>query len=126
MWPFRSSLGAQGEGHARRFLKRRGWRILERNYVCPVGELDLIADDGDALVFVEVKTRSHDEDADPEINVDRAKRRQIERVAQYWLQTHGMPDRAYRFDVIAVVQGSRGKPNVRHIEEAFLPERRIG
>lgn len=126
MWPFRSSLGARGERDARRFLKRLGWRIIHQNYKCPLGEIDLIADDGEALVFVEVKTRAHDDDADPEINVDYRKRRQIERVAHYWLHAKGMPDRAYRFDVIAVVAGLGGKPDVRHIVEAFMPERRIG
>lgn len=123
---FRRNPGRQGERVARRFLRRLGWRILEVNYKCAAGELDLVADDGDAIVFVEVKTRTHDADADPEENVDRAKRRQLERVAAYWLAARGSPERAYRFDVIAVVLRNSGRPEIRHIEEAFVPTRFSG
>lgn len=118
---FRREPGAQGERAARKFLKRLGWRILEANYKCAAGELDLIADDGEAIVFVEVKTRTCDADADPEENVDRPKRRQLERVAAYWLAVNGRPDRAYRFDVVAVVLHDRKSADIRHIEEAFIP-----
>ncbi len=126
MWPFRRDVGKYGERQALRFLKRRGWRIVARNYICPLGELDLIVDNGEVLAFVEVKTRTHDRDADPEENVDRAKRRQIERVATYWLRAHQLPERAYRFDVVTVVLNGRPTPHIRHIEEAFLPARSIG
>lgn len=126
MWFFRRDPGRQGERAARRFLRQMGWRILETNYKCPIGELDLVGDDGDAIVFVEVKTRTHDIDADPEQNVDRAKRRQLERVAAQWLASNGRPDRAYRFDVISVILGTRGAPEIRHIEEAFVPTRFVG
>ncbi|HPF40834.1 MAG TPA: YraN family protein [Phycisphaerae bacterium] len=122
MWPFRRESGALGERAARRFLKRRGWRILAANFKCAAGELDLVADDGEAIVFVEVKTRTHDLDADPEQNVDHAKRRQLERVAKFWLAANHRPDRAYRFDVVAVLMRDRDVLDVRLIEEAFIPD----
>ncbi|MCB9853769.1 MAG: YraN family protein [Phycisphaerales bacterium] len=118
---FRRDPGSRGERAARKFLKRLGWRILDVNYKCAAGELDLVADDGDAIVFVEVKTRTSDADADPEVNVDRQKCRKLERVAAYWLAAKGRPDRAYRFDVLAIVIRDGSKPVVRHIEEAFIP-----
>lgn len=118
---FRRDPGRRGERVARKFLRGLGWRIIETNYKCPAGELDLVADDGDAIVFVEVKSRTHADDADPEQNVDRAKRRKLERVAAFWLTDNGRPDRAYRFDVIAVVLPADSAPEVRHIEEAFVP-----
>lgn len=123
MWFFRRDPGVKGERAARRALRKRGWRIVESNYKCAAGELDLIADDGTAIVFVEVKTRSSDADADPEENVHQAKRKQLERVAAHWLAAHDHPDRAYRFDVVAVILPPGGPPEIRHIEEAFVPTR---
>jgi len=125
MFGFSRDPGRRGERAARRFCRGLGWRILEANFKCPLGELDLIADDGSAIVFVEVKTRIDDADADPEENVNARKRRQLERVAAHWLAIHGRPDRAYRFDVISVVIGKGRRPNINHIEEAFLPKRGI-
>jgi len=116
-------LGQRGEEAAARHLRKAGYSILARNYVCPHGELDLICHHDDSIVFVEVKTRSHDEAADPEVNVTPAKERQIERVARYWLARHNEPDCAYRFDAVSVVIDQRGEASVRHIIDAFTPAR---
>ena len=113
--------GPRGERIAARTLKRSGYRILARNYTCPAGEIDLVGLDGDTLVFVEVKTRTSADAADPEVNVTRHKRQQLTRVAKYFLQARSAQDRPCRFDVVAVVLGQRGKPVVEHFVDAFEP-----
>ena len=70
----RSELGAAGERTAKQYLERRGFRILAANFRCPAGELDLIAMDGDVLVFIEVRTRRDDTDIDPSDRTSRFRR----------------------------------------------------
>jgi len=112
-------LGPAGEKTAARALQRSGYRILVRNFRCPAGEVDLIALDGDTIVFVEVKARRSDRAADPEVNVTRQKRRQVTRAAQYYLMQHGLQNRPCRFDVVAVVLPGEGEPQVEHFVDAF-------
>jgi putative endonuclease len=119
----RAKLGEAGEAVACRYLRRAGYQILARNYTCAVGEMDLICRHQGCIVFVEAKTRSDDASTDPEVNITAAKRRQLERVARFWLAEHREPDCAYRFDAVSVVLPPGGKPKVRHIEEAFVPRR---
>lgn len=114
-------LGAAGEKAAVRYLKRNGYKVLARNYVCPLGELDVICLGDDGIVFVEVKTRTHELDADPEENIDARKRRKLMQVARYWLREHREPQCAYRFDALSVIIPDRGDPTVRHVQEAFEP-----
>ena len=131
MWPFRrdDSLGPRGERLAARHLRRAGCKILARNYRCPVGEADIIVLDtstksewgAESIAFVEVKTRGGDETVAPESAVDRRKRRQLTRVARYYLSNHDVGDRRVRFDVVAVVLPPGGKPRIRHIPDAFEP-----
>jgi putative endonuclease len=116
-------LGALGEKVARRFLKRNGFRILTKNYSCQWGEIDLICYGDGCVVFVEVKTRSQDVEADPETNVNYAKQRRLERAARHWLSVHREPDCAYRFDAVSVVLPGDSEPRVRHIVDAFVPSR---
>lgn len=116
-------LGTAGEKAAIRHLKRKGYKILARNYVCPAGEIDVICYDRDSIVFVEVKTRRHDCDADPEENIGAHKRRKLEEVARQWISAHREPDCGYRFDAVSVLIPLSGQPLVRHVEEAFLPRR---
>lgn len=118
---FRRNLGRAGEEIARRYLRRKGFRILERNFTCPTGEIDLICADEDCLVFVEVKTRSQDTDADPEESITCAKRKHLERAARSWLALHRPRGCACRFDAVCVVTPPNGKPRIRHIVEAFAP-----
>lgn len=120
-------IGERGERIAARTLKRAGYRLIARNYTCPAGEIDLIAVDDDTLVFVEVKTRSSDRDADPEANVHRRKQSQIVRAARFYLAANkSAQDRPCRFDVLAIVADSKGKPVVEHFVDAFQPPARIG
>jgi putative endonuclease len=98
----RQLLGAEGERVAERFLRRHRYTILARNYRCSAGEVDLIALDGSAVVFIEVKTRTQPGFGSPLEAVDQRKQRQILRAAQYYLAEHRLHDRDARFDVVGV------------------------
>jgi len=99
------ALGRLGEDLSHRFLRRRGYTVVARNYRPPSGsgELDLIAWDGEALVFVEVKSRTSDEFAPPERNVDLEKRRHIARAARDYARRAEVPWSRVRFDIVTVV-----------------------
>lgn len=111
-------LGLKGELAARRFLRKKGWRILQSNFQCRYGELDLIAEDKDCLVFCEVKTRGPGMIALPQESVTYAKQQKMIKTALFWLQSKAM-DRPMRFDVIAVTADENGKMAVEHLENAF-------
>ncbi len=115
-------LGVAGEKEAERFLKKKGYRIIARNYRTRHGEIDLIALDGDTLVFVEVKTRGSDNFGLPQEAVDRRKRAHITKVSKYFLaENHGFKDHNVRFDVVGLtVEG--GILRVEHISNAFEVE----
>lgn len=113
------TLGRRGERLAARTLKRAGYRILTRNYECKAGEIDVIALDGDTLVFVEVKTRASAKLADPRDAVNFRKQQQLGRVARYYVQAKSAHDRPCRFDVVTVVWGEKDKPKVEHFVNAF-------
>ncbi len=100
--------GAEGEDRARESLERAGYRILSRNYRCRHGEVDLVAQDGEVIAFVEVKARRSETYGIPALAVTRAKRRRILRAALHWLVSQGMPDRPVRFDVVSLRQGPAG------------------
>lgn len=120
----RSALGAEGERAAKAYLKSQGFRILHENYSTPLGEIDLIAQEGAVVVFVEVKTRTSSEFGPPQASVTRHKQRQIVKVAELFLQRHRLSGAACRFDVVAVMfAGSRtGQPEILLIRDAFSSE----
>ena len=94
-------LGASGESRAAAFLKKRGYRIVERNWRSTLGEIDLIAADRDTLVFVEVRTRAGAGQATPEDSVTDTKQHRLARLAEaYVAQTHFRGD--WRIDVVAI------------------------
>ncbi|NIO10039.1 MAG: YraN family protein [Deltaproteobacteria bacterium] len=111
-------LGKEGEEIAERYLKNKGFKLLERNYRCPVGELDVIALDRKVLVFVEVRTRTSDGSGSPLESVDRRKQRQIIKTASYFLSQKRLHDHDARFDVVGISMGD-GEPVVEHIRNAF-------
>lgn len=114
-------LGAWGESRGAVFLTRQGYEILERNYHARYGEIDIIALDGDYLVFVEVRLRSSGTHGRPEETVDRRKQEKLRRTAEAYLQEHPT-DRQPRFDVLAIyaVDGMDTNPlPIRHIKNAF-------
>lgn len=98
----RLDIAKMGEALAATHLKARGYDILSRNYRAVRGEIDLIARDGDFIVFVEVKTRRSLKFGTPQAAVNIQKQRQISKVALTYLQTHNLFDAPCRFDVIAV------------------------
>lgn len=105
----RNGLGRTGERLAAEALARRGYRILERNFRCCYGEIDLIAEDGHELVFVEVKTRRGTAFGLPEEAVTPRKQRKLLEIATYYLDLHACSDRVWRVDVVAVQLSTHGK-----------------
>jgi putative endonuclease len=97
----RKKLGRLGENLAADHLERRGYVIRQRNYRCPVGEMDIVVEDGDCLVFVEVRTRRGREYGTPEESITVAKKAKLVEVAQTYLQEHDWPG-DWRIDVVAV------------------------
>ncbi len=117
-WAKTGSLGERGENVAARFLRDKGLKVLLRNYRCPLGEIDIIARDGDVLVFVEVKTRTADEPT-PEDQVNHHKQHQLSKVAKTYLSRYGAAQPPARFDVVAVIWADGADPVVRHTPSAF-------
>lgn len=115
------ALGARGETLAEQHLRRLGYRILERNYRCRYGEIDLVAEQGGSLVFIEVKTRSSESFGHPAEAVDAHKRGQLTRAAHHYLKTTGAAERCCRFDVVAVLIG-REVPHLEVLRDAFEAE----
>ncbi|WP_041238853.1 YraN family protein, partial [Gordonibacter pamelaeae] len=112
-------LGRRGEDAAARFLDRRGYDIVERNWTCAAGEADIIARDGEALVFVEVKTRSNTEKGLPSEAVDAGKRSRYERIAALFLVDYDVVDVPVRFDVVSIVVVPPDRAFIRHHIGAF-------
>ena len=110
--------GNRGEEIAIGELTRRGYRIIERNYRCRLGEVDVIAVKEGTIVFVEVKTRRSDDYGSPEMSVTARKQRQLVKVALSYLQHRNLLDRDARFDVVAVEFGSAAD-RVTIIKDAF-------
>jgi putative endonuclease len=114
----RQVLGRLGEEVAERFLRKKGYKLVARNYRCAAGEVDLIVLDRRVIVFVEVKTRSGDRFGTPFEAVEVRKQRKMMRAAQFFLTEKGLHQRDARFDVVGISWPS-GKPTVEHIENAF-------
>ena len=115
---YRMLFGRRSERRAARLLKRRGYRILEMNAVTPLGEIDIVAEDGDTFVFVEVKARSSLLFGRPEEAVTKAKQATLVRAALYWLKGRNALSRPARFDVVAIL-ANRDTEDVQVIENAF-------
>ncbi len=110
--------GTRGEELAVKHLTGLGMEILERNYHFGHGEIDIVARDGEVLVFCEVKTRASDRFGDPEYAVTPRKRSQIRRIAQGYLYEHQIATQACRFDVVAI-RLTGDTSSVNHISNAF-------
>ncbi len=114
----RKTLGARGEEIARDYLEKRKFRIVEANFRCRCGEIDIIARDRSTLVFIEVKTRRTGTYGPPQLSITPFKQRQISKAALAYLAKHGLESADARFDVIGIVM-SDGPPAVEHIRNAF-------
>jgi putative endonuclease len=110
-------LGDRGERAAARYLRRRGLRIVTRGYHTPWGEIDLVAREGDVLVFIEVKTRRRGTPAEA---VTPEKQRRLTLAALHFLRRHQLLEQRSRFDVAAIVWADdRLAPRIEHIRDAF-------
>jgi len=114
----RCHTGARGESLAVKALKEKGYRILEKNYRCKLGEIDIIAKDDGVLAFVEVKARRTDRFGDPKLAVTPRKQRKISMVALEYLKKTGQIGERARFDVVAIRLWP-GRPNIEIIKNAF-------
>lgn len=116
----RQGLGRTGERLAAEALISQGYRIRERNFRCRYGEIDIIAEDGHDLVFVEVKTRRGSAYGLPEEAITARKRQKIREVANYYLDLHSCGERSWRVDVVAVQLSVGGKlEEIRCYQHAF-------
>jgi putative endonuclease len=116
----KDAVGRFGEDLAEAELRSAGLTVLERNWRCPAGEIDIVATEGPAVVFVEVKTRSTIAYGDPAEALSPAKVARIRRLAVHWLAEHPeLRRREVRFDVVSVVRLTDTGPSVRHLRAAF-------
>lgn len=114
----KKELGKRGEEIALRFLKKQGYRIVTTNYICKMGEMDIIAQEKDTLAFVEVKTRTSTTFGPPQLAVNPAKQMQISKVALNFLKEKNLEDIKARFDVVAILLGPKGE-QIELIKDAF-------
>ena len=127
-----SSPGALGELYAAAYLEQLGYRLVAANFTIPVGrnrrgavvsaEIALIAYDADTLCFVEVKSRTSDWFAPPEVNVDLRKRRQITRAARAYRQMLGVKEQPYRYDVVTVILPADSAPQIELLRNYWTDE----
>ena len=127
-----SSLGTLGESYAAAYLEQLGYRLVAANFTLPVGrnrrgaiinaEIDLVAYEGDTLCFIEVKSRSSDWFAPPQVNVDLRKRRQITRAARAYRQMLGVEDQPHRYDVVTVILGDDETPRIELLRNFWNDE----
>ena len=110
--------GLLGEELAAVYLKHAGYQIVEKNYRCPLGEVDIVARDGESLVFVEVKSRRSDKFGVPQLAVGAKKQEKLSKIALYYLKEKRLHGRQARFDVVAVRILSEGN-RVELIKNAF-------
>ncbi len=111
--------GREAEDLAAAFLESRGFTILARNHATRQGEVDLVAQEGDVLCFVEVRSRTSDAQGGPEETVSGAKARRVVAAATDWAARNGGLDRDIRFDVVAVTLLDGAPPSVEHFRGAF-------
>jgi putative endonuclease len=118
----RKKLGQWGERRCESFLKKKGFKKLARSFFCRSGEIDLIMVDADgSIVFVEVKTKTDESFSPPEDSVTYSKKEKLLRTARYFLTTHKIENRPFRFDIVTIILGQKGRPQIKHYENAFVP-----
>ena|ERR1044071_8933600 len=114
----RQAFGELGERIAERWLRRHGWRVVQRRFRNGHRDIDLVVEQNGTVAFVEVKARKGSEFGGPVEAVNWSKQKELARSAMVWIGRHGRPSESYRFDVVGVlVEGDRVR--VRHVENAF-------
>ena len=117
---WRRWFGTRSERAAAKFLKRLGYRIVARNFSCPLGELDLVALDGQCVVFVEVRSTEDDKTEKTAASVDEAKQKRLTRLALAFLQKKRLLNHAARFDVLIISWPEKARePVIEHHKNAF-------
>ncbi len=115
---YKQIIGKEGEEKASKYLKRKGYKIIEENFKCREGEVDIIAKDKNTdLVFVEVKTRTTSKYGTPAEAVNQIKKEHIQKVARYYILKNKLINKAIRFDVIEILIGKTCL--IHHIKQAF-------
>lgn len=114
----RQQIGKAGEKTAVRYLKKKGFKILEQNFTCPVGEIDIIVKDKKRLVFVEVKSRRSLSYGSARLAITAKKQRKISMAALYYLKANHLLDQRARFDVVTVLSTGE-EQTIDHIQNAF-------
>lgn len=112
-------LGERGEDAAAAYLERAGMTVVERNWTCSAGEVDVIALDGDELVFCEVKTRKTASKGTPDEAVTPVKQRRYGRIAAAYLQANRLDHGMVRFDVVSILVIAQDRALLRHHRAAF-------
>jgi putative endonuclease len=115
----KDAVGAYGERVAVDYLARAGMELIERNWRCSAGEVDAVLRDGDAIVFVEVKTRRSNAFGTPAEAVGYTKQARLRRLAAIWLAQTGQRSPEIRFDLVSVVPQRSGAAEVEHVRGAF-------
>lgn len=110
--------GKIGEDMAADFLKRSGYKIIERNFRCNIGEIDIIAIDKDVLVFVEVRTKNSSSFCSPQQTITLSKQKKLQKLSLFFLSNKKIENRDCRFDVVAI-DLSRGKAGIELFKNAF-------
>lgn len=117
---WRRWFGRRSERFAERYLRRKGHRILTRNWTCPLGELDLVTRLGETLVFVEVRSTSHEDGTSAEQSVNTAKQARLTQLALAFMNHFHVHEVCARFDVVILAwPDTAQKPVIKHFENAF-------
>jgi putative endonuclease len=118
----RQAFGELGERIAERWLRRQGWRVVQRRFRSGHRDIDLVVEREGTVAFVEVKARRGSRFGDPVEAVNWSKQKELVRSASVWIDRHGRPSESYRFDVVGIlVEGDRVR--VRHVPNAFSVSR---
>src|SRR5437762_1083080 len=112
------AFGELGERIAERWLRRQGWRVVQRRFRSGHRDIDLVVEREGTIVFVEVKARRGAEFGDPVEAVNWRKQKELSRSASVWIERHGRASECYRFDVVGVLMDG-GRVRVRHVPNAF-------
>ena len=121
--PSKRAVGEAAEKRALAFLEASGLRLVEANYYCRSGEVDLIMEEGEDLVFVEVRYRADTHSGHPFETIGQKKQRRIAAAARHYLTVRNVGERPIRFDTVAVI-GPGDSPTIEHVRDGFRPERR--
>ncbi len=118
----KQNIGKLGEDIAVKYLEKHGYKILERNYRKPWGEIDIVAQQSQELVFIEVKTQNQKFEWRPEENITRHKKHQLSRIIITYLKSNKIPeDQNWRIDVLAITLDFKTKnASVEHIQNIML------